>query len=185
MISPATAFPDRIKWSESFDPTFLQNEVRSIVSELTQQSYVYYHVVPLDDGPVKDSPAFKWAETPMLKGCSYFEEMLRFFRTEVTSVRLMRLEAGAEVREHSDPLLDAAHREVVRLTVPIFSNDDVTFLLNGTPVPMHPGELWYMRLSDRHSVLNNSPEERINLSIDVTYNDWLEEKLVTYAKLDR
>ncbi|PCK04834.1 MAG: hypothetical protein COA42_18820 [Alteromonadaceae bacterium] len=48
------------------------------------------------------------------------------------------------------------------------------FLLNGTEVAMQPGELWYMKLSERHSVHNNSSNERINMSIDVKWNDWVE-----------
>ena len=94
----------------------------------------------------------------MLRGCSYLQEVFGSFETEIVSIRLMRLEAGAELKEHTDPTLDAVHREIVRLTLPVFSDDQVLFLLNGTEVPMKPGELWYMKLSDRHSVHNNSPE---------------------------
>ena len=124
------------------------------------------------------------ADPSVLEGCAYIEEMLESFEAEVVSVRLMRLEAGAIVREHTDPTLDAAHREVIRLTVPVFSNDDVTFLLNDIPVPMRPGEVWYLRLSDRHSVLNESQEERVNLSIDLVFNDWLEEELRSRWNVD-
>lgn len=120
-----------------------------------------------------------WREEPMLKGCPYLQEIFGGFETEITSIRLMRLEAGAELKEHSDPTLDAVHREIVRLTLPVFSDDLVIFLLNGTEVPMKPGELWYMKLSDRHSVHNNSPNERINMSIDVMWNEWVERWLAS------
>lgn len=163
--------------------------MRALISELKQQHYVYYMVVPLrgPQGPARltegtdysDPSIFKWANYPPLDNCSYIKEMLQSFEADVTNVRLMRLEAGAVVKEHSDPMLDAAHRNVIRLTVPVFSNDDVKFLLNDSPVPMRPGEVWYLRLSDRHSVLNDSPEERINLSIDLVYNNWLEAKLTS------
>jgi quercetin dioxygenase-like cupin family protein len=109
------------------------------------------------------------------------EEVFQSFDAEIASIRLMRLEAGAVVKEHNDPTLDADFQEIVRLTLPICSDDAVTFLLNGTEVPMRPGELWYMRLSDRHSVHNDSPHERINMSIDLVWNDWVERLLTSRA----
>jgi hypothetical protein len=42
---------------------------------------------------------------------------------------------------------------------------------------MKAGELWYLRLSDLHSVQNKSPQERIHLSIDVVVNDWVEDQI--------
>ena len=119
----------------------------------------------------------------MLKGCLCLQEVFAELETEITSIRLMRLEAGAALKEHTDPTLDAVHREVVRLTLPVFSCDRVTFLLNGTEVPMKPGELWYLKLSERHSVHNNSPNERINMSIDVKWNAWVEAWLASNINL--
>jgi hypothetical protein len=66
----------------------------------------------------------------------------------------------------------------VRLHVPIFTNDEVEFLLNGTAVPLNEGELWYLRLSDPHSVLNRGQTERVQLSIDVVVNDWVVDRIV-------
>ncbi len=176
--SVADSLPDRIRLDRRYDVERLRKDVDLIVSSLTQPFYVYYSPVPLA-AEVKTPPSHGWSEEPMLKGCSYLQEIFQSFETEITSIRLMRLESGAELQEHTDPTLDAVHREVVRLTLPIFSDDQVIFLLNGTEVPMQPGELWYMKLSERHSVHNNSPNERINMSIDVTWNAWLEDWLAS------
>lgn len=70
----------------------------------------------------------------------------------------------------------------VRLHVPIFTNDEVDFMLNGVRVPLKPGELWYMKLSDPHSVTNNSSQERIQLSIDVIVDDWVEDLILSGDK---
>lgn len=171
--SIADSLPDRIQLDQQYDIGQLQNDVRTIVSSLLQPFYVYYSPVPLASD-VKDPSEHDWSEEPMLKDCPYLQKIFSEFKTEITSIRLMRLEAGAELKEHTDPTLDAVHREIVRLTLPVFSNDQVLFLLNKTEVPMKPGELWYMKLSDPHSVHNNSPDERINMSIDVTWNEWVE-----------
>ena len=176
--SISDTLPDRIKLDREYDVARLQREVAEIVSSLTRQIYVYYSAVPLARDVAVPSE-HNWADNPMLKGCSYLQEIFAEFQTEITSIRLMRLEGGAELKEHTDPTLDAVHREIVRLTLPVFSNDEVTFLLNGTEVPMKPGELWYMKLSERHSVHHNGENERINMSIDVTWNDWLENWLAS------
>lgn len=174
----ANILPDRIRLNRRYDVPRLQADVNAIVSSLVQQFYVYYMPVPLVSN-VKSPTTHDWAAEPMLKGCTYLHEILAEFETEITSIRLMRLESGAELKEHTDPTLDAIHREVIRLTLPVFSDEHVIFLLNGTQVPMQLGELWYMTLSQRHSVHNHSPNERINMSIDVAWNEWVEDWLTS------
>ncbi|WP_154224514.1 aspartyl/asparaginyl beta-hydroxylase domain-containing protein [Marinicella rhabdoformis] len=172
---PSTShiLPDRIKLDRSFDINRLCSDVKEVVSTLQQQFYIYYSAIPLARNVAQPS-THDWAAEPMLKGCHYLQEIFSGFETEITSIRLMRLEAGAVLKEHTDPTLDAELREVVRLTLPVFSDDLVAFYLNGTVVPMQPGELWYLKLSERHSVENNSAVERINMSIDVAWNPWVE-----------
>ena len=172
-VSIAESLPDRIKLDKEFDVSRMTEEVRLIISEMPSAAFIYYSAIELLDGEVEDPAGFGW-DDPMLKGCSYFQEAFRFIETEIASIRLMRLGAGEEIKEHSDPMLDACHREVVRLTVPIISDENTTFWLNGTVVPMQPGETWYLKLSERHRVQNSGPVERVNMSIDVMWNDWLE-----------
>jgi hypothetical protein len=94
----------------------------------------------------------------------------------------LRLEAGAIVKEHTDPTLDlGTENSVIRLTIPILSDDTVEFFLNGSPVPMLPGECWYLRLSDPHRIVNAGAMERINLTIDMVPNEWVKSLL---AKID-
>jgi hypothetical protein len=42
-----------------------------------------------------------------------------------------------------------------------------------TCVIMEPGIVWYLRLSDPHSVINNGISDRMHLVIDAAVNDWL------------
>ncbi len=180
VLSVVDTLPDRIRLDRRYDVEQLQHDVRAIVSSLTQPTYIYYSPVPLTRDVT--TPATQdWAAEPMLKDCSYLHKVFAGFETAITSIRLMRLEAGAELKEHSDPTLDAVHREIVRLTLPVFSESGVDFLLNGTKVPMQPGELWYLKLSEPHSVHNNGATERINMSIDVVWNQWVEDWLAANA----
>jgi len=38
---------------------------------------------------------------------------------------------------------------------------------------MAPGSVWYLRLADPHSVVNDGDIDRVHLVIDAEMNDWL------------
>ena len=85
---------------------------------------------------------------PRLKKSPYLNSVVDTFKanTRVTLVRLLRLAPGAVVKEHTDPTLGLEqHKSVIRLTIPIVTNDEVKFFLNNELVPMKPGECWYLR----------------------------------------
>ena len=57
--------------------------------------------------------------------------------------------------------------------MPVETNDAVDFRLNGTPCPMPAGSVWYLRLSDPHSVANRGTTDRVHMVIDAAANGWL------------
>lgn len=183
---------DRVKLPFTFDVQKMLTDIEKM--ELPE--FVYYDVMPLrSPAHVVDSsipfppPAddyadgswCDWMDTPSLKNSPYLTEIVDFFKdkTKVTLVRLLRLEAGAVVKEHTDPTLGIqVDKSVVRLTIPILVNDDVTFYLNKTPLNMELGECWYLRLTDPHSIVNAGTTQRINMSIDMIPNEWLTEQIL-------
>jgi hypothetical protein len=44
-------------------------------------------------------------------------------------------------------------------------------------VVMAPGEAWYLRLSDPHSVANRGTTDRVHLVIDCVVDAWLTDQL--------
>lgn len=176
---------DRSRLDVTFDVNRLQHETLEVVRQFPP-TYVHYSVIPLtvagDRNPdvtdYSDPDWTTWIETPLLTDCQYIREVLTSLQCRKTNVRLLRLEPGGELKEHTDPQLNLAFRNQVRLHIPVFTSELVEFLLNGTPVPLRPGELWYLRLSDPHSVRNGGPNERIQLSIDVVVNEWVEKMIV-------
>lgn len=117
-----------------------------------------------------------WLNTQELLDSPYLLSIINSFRkkTEVTLVRLLRLAPDSIVKEHTDPTLAIeVHKSVIRLTIPIYTNDKVDFYLNDKIVPMKIGECWYLRLTDPHKVLNNGETERVNLTIDMIPNEWV------------
>jgi len=91
-------------------------------------------------------------------------------------VRLMRLTPGSVIKPHYDHNL-AAEWGAARVHVPITTNPDVEYLLNGTPLAMTPGETWYLRLADEHAVANRGTTDRVHLVIDCIVDDWFAEML--------
>jgi hypothetical protein len=183
---------DRIKLPFIYDV----NRMIEDIQKMKLGHFVYYDVMPLR-GPahVVDSsipfppPAddyadgswCDWLDTPALRNSPYLNEIVDFFKdkTKVTLVRLLRLEAGSVVKEHTDPTLGIQiHKSVIRLTIPILVNDQVTFYLNGRPVEMGLGECWYLRLTDPHSIVNAGDSQRINMSIDMIPNEWVTSQLL-------
>lgn len=173
---------DRIKLPLSLD----LEKMRAEVSALPLHAYIEYSVLALTEPrplaratPVSDYADGSWAEwldTPLLLACPYLRRVVNDFRshTTVTLVRLLRLAPGGIVKEHTDPTLGLEQeRSVIRLTIPIYTNPGVAFVLNDATVHMRPGECWYLRFSDPHRVVNEGETERINLSIDMIPNDWV------------
>jgi len=178
---------DRVKLPFEFDMNALQRDVGA----LAQRNFIYYSVIPLRapahqvDASIPFPPPAEdyadgswtdWLDTEELTQSPALLSVVDFFRenTTVNLVRLLRLESGALVKEHTDPTLALEEeKSMIRLTIPIFNNDQVEFILNDELVPMKQGECWYLKLNDPHRVNNLGTEERINLTIDVIPNDWI------------
>lgn len=178
---------DRVKLSLEFDAARMLTDVR----RMNLPPFVYYNVMPLRApahlvDPSAPMPAAAddfadgswsdWLDTNALKSAPYLTEVVDTFRehTTVTLVRILRLEPSSEIKEHTDPTLGLhIERSVVRLTIPIQAEPEVVFYLNNQPVPMKPGECWYLRLTDPHRIVHGGRLERINLTIDMVPNDWV------------
>lgn len=186
---------DRLKLDLQFDPLRLQADLKILESADWIQHFVVqnyegdWSVIPLR-GPAaathpvmmiySDPTCSEFADTPFLKDCHYFRSVLNSFRCPLMAVRLMKLSKGSRIKEHSDHDLDA-NTGTARIHVPIVTNEDVEFRLNGSIVKMNPGECWYLRLSDPHSVENNGSQDRVHLVIDASVNDWLRDQLNGYG----
>jgi hypothetical protein len=124
------------------------------------------NIIP--DAP--DISAFR--ATDLLRRSAYFQQVLASFQCPLQAVRLLRLHAGSNIAEHVDHALDFEDGEV-RIHIPILTNDEVRFYLDGARLVMAPGECWYTNVNLPHSVENRSPTDRVHLVIDCQVNDWL------------
>ncbi|MFL6335729.1 MAG: aspartyl/asparaginyl beta-hydroxylase domain-containing protein [Pyrinomonadaceae bacterium] len=83
--------------------------------------------------------------------------------TPVVFARFMTLEPGGVINEHRDAFLG---ERVVRLHVPIKTNDQAQLFINGRLCRWLPGELWYGDFSLPHWGANHGSPDRVHLVID-------------------
>ncbi|MDX6476073.1 MAG: hypothetical protein QOH95_1584 [Gaiellaceae bacterium] len=114
----------------------------------------------------------RYADTENLAACPSLAAAVAAFLCPLQAVRLLRLGPGARVREHRDYRLGFDDGEV-RIHVPITTNPDVEFVVDGASIVMAPGESWYVDFNLPHSVANAGAADRVHLVVDCVLNDWL------------
>lgn len=184
--------PDRIKLNLKFDPRRLQQDLIKLeaidwIEHFVKQNYLgSWSVIPLRgpanaSHPVKmiysDPTCSEFTDTPFLDSCEYILHVLTQFKCPMHAVRLMKLTPGSRINEHTDFDL-SLEQGFARLHIPMVTNMQVDFRLNGTRVVLQEGECWYLRLSDQHSVENRGQADRVHLVIDAQVNTWLSNKLL-------
>ncbi len=106
--------------------------------------------------------------------CPVLMQVIASFQCTVKAARVLRLAAGATIREHHDADLIWSDGEA-RLHIPLATNPDVAFYVDDQRVRMLAGECWYLNLSKSHRVQNRGITERVHLVLDCGVNDWLAE----------
>jgi hypothetical protein len=114
-----------------------------------------------------------FADTEILARCTYIQQVLASFRCQTEAVRFLKLSAGSSIREHRDYKL-GYEDGVVRVHIPVHTNADVQFFLDGKRLSMLEGECWYLNFNLPHRVENRSSQDRVHLVIDCVLNDWLD-----------
>lgn len=180
-------FPDRLRLPLDFDPAGLAADMANFskgewIEHFVKQNYDGdWSVIPLR-GPAgashpvqmiySDPGRTDFEDTPMLAGSRTFRAVLDAFACPLHAVRLMRLSPGSVIKEHHDNDL-CFEQGMVRIHIPVVTNDGVDFRLNGMRCVMAAGSCWYLRLSDPHSVANRGVTDRVHLVIDAVVNDWI------------
>jgi ribosomal protein S18 acetylase RimI-like enzyme len=190
----AVSTPATVRLPLSYNAAALQADAAQFLNEefIPHFNRAYYEgdwsVVPLrsiggrPDQIYPDPTATRaYADTPLLDRCPAVREVLGTLQCEFQAVRFLRLKSGSVIKEHRDFQLELEDGEV-RLHVPVFTNPDVEFILNGNRVLMNPGELWYCNFNLPHSVANRGATDRIHLVMDCFMNDWLRNLILSSAK---
>lgn len=123
------------------------------------------HILSLSDKHYKD--------TTILKRCPYFQEVIDSFKCEKTSVRLMALGAGSQIKMHTDKGT-SFEDGIARLHIPIVTTPDICFTIEDEEIHFSAGNTWYLNANCLHGVNNESQKPRIHLMLDCIVNPWLE-----------
>lgn len=115
-----------------------------------------------------------YKNTDFLNECPYLKEVLDHFECPLHTVRLMKLKAGAVIKEHRDNELYFEKGEI-RMHIPVITHPDVEFYLDKERIVLKEGECWYGNFFLPHSVKNNSTTDRVHLVIDAVVNDWIKD----------
>lgn len=114
--------------------------------------------------------------TAALERCPQLRAALDTLPGRRSRARLMRLRPGAHIFRHSDPLEQIA-QDLLRIHVPVVTNPDVEFRVNGHRIEMRPGEVWNVDVRFPHEVANRGREHRVHLIVDVLPGTGLRELL--------
>ncbi|CAN5427537.1 hypothetical protein BH11BAC5_BH11BAC5_08660 [soil metagenome] len=136
--------------------------------------------IAIHSGSLQTNMQYK--DTTLLDDCPYLASILNHFKCEKMSVRLMNLNAGASIKEHSDYDMSLEEGEA-RFHIPVLTNNSVAFFIEEEQIPMQEGECWYLNLSLRHRVNNSGVTNRIHLVVDCKVNDWVKGFIHDYADL--
>jgi Aspartyl/Asparaginyl beta-hydroxylase len=170
-----------------FDAARLQQAVNAIQSKYWLAHYQKLHytggwsAIPLRSIDGKDDNIFVMPETEgtykntnLLTSSAYLQEVLNVFQCPLLGARLLKLDAGAVIKEHRDADL-AFEMGEVRIHVPVITDEAVDFLLDKERMQLKEGESWYMNFNLPHSIHNRSSIDRIHLVIDAKVNDWIKD----------
>lgn len=184
-----------LQLNKQFDAHKMQQEVALLESGFWKEHYNKAHyeggwtilplrsingspdnIISIHATAATKNPAYQ--DTVLLEQSAYLRSVLDFFQCEKTSVRLMKLDTGAVIKEHCDHDLSFEDGEV-RFHIPVSTNPAVEFFLSDERILMQEGECWYLNLTLKHRINNFGHTDRIHLVLDCKVNDWLNEQFAT------
>jgi aspartyl/asparaginyl beta-hydroxylase len=110
--------------------------------------------------------------TDALERTPYFRQILDGLKCPKEVVRILFLPPGGHIRDHFD-FHTSFQFGLLRLHIPIVTNREVVFVIDGERVIWQPGELWFGDFSKVHSVRNGGEIVRVHMVIDVQINDFV------------
>ena len=129
---------------------------------------------------VKVDTKLQWTTLKDNKTMKPILDILDKLPCEFERVRFMRLEAGKNIGKHTDKIdkdIGFDDGDIIRIHIPIRTNDDVIFTLYentrdkaGTEYNLKTGHYYYTDVTKAHAVRNTSNIDRIHLVADCYSN---------------
>jgi Aspartyl/Asparaginyl beta-hydroxylase len=102
--------------------------------------------------------------TSNLARCPYLRQVLAYFRSPLTDVRVRRAEPGTSSPAHYDGHYAAFSR--YRLHLPLVTDSRILFRCNGRQVHMDRGEVWLFDRLSLYGISNPTQRPRVHITIE-------------------
>ena len=179
------------------DPARLQQDLRQMQEDywIAQNRYkadmanwdgVSVYSISGDAHDLRCADRLPVRKTPAGEKCPYIcNELLPQFKAPWLRVVFYRLRAGAQIGEHRDVSENRVTPGVIRIHIPVVTNDKVVMYVDGRPYKFPVGTAWYFDATARHRVENNGDQDRIHLVFDLKINKAFDEMLKPLTVNDR
>ena len=130
-----------------------------------------FHLIEPSPNGKKDERGLTYQTTPELDKSPYLQSILDTFQCDKFTFRIHNLVSKGKIELHRDTgsgLLS----NIVRIHIPVTTNDEVYFYVDGERVCMKNGECWHANVTLPHEVENRSNNDRLQLMIDCDLNEW-------------
>lgn len=173
-----------IRFNFHFDVQKMAQELRGIASSFetihsrsTQDDMLKgIHLITSVAGSGQTADSHSYQATPELEKSPYLQSVLDTFKCDKFNFRVHNLTSGGKITLHRDHGRSIKDR-VIRIHIPVTTNEEIYFYVNGERVQMQNGECWLADISKPHEVENRSPTDRMQLMIDCDLNEWWEKIL--------
>jgi hypothetical protein len=177
-----------IRFNFQFDVQKMAEELRVIASSFetihsrsTQDNMLQgiHLITSIADGQ-RTAEGHTYQVSPELERSPYLQSVLETFKCDKFNYRVHNLTPQGKITLHRDHGRSIKDR-VIRIHIPVTTNDDIYFYVDGERIQMQNGECWLADISKPHEVENRSPTDRMQLMIDCDLNDWWEKILADHG----
>ena len=155
-------------------------------SDMTNWDGIAVYSISGDPHDLRCADRLPVRKTPAGERCDYLcRELLPQFHAPWLRVVFYRLRAGARIGEHRDLAENRVTPGVIRIHVPVVTNDGVVMYVNGESYRFPPGSAWYFDATARHRVENNGDSDRIHLVFDLKPSKEFDQMLKPLTLSDR
>lgn len=112
-----------------------------------------------------------YKDTPLMAETPYLSSIIDSWKCEKEAVRLLALAPGSIIKPHKDSGCSYGDGNF-RIHIPILTNKEVRFTVDGETLSLEEGTCWYMDFGKTHAVKNNGTTNRVHLIMDCIRNEW-------------
>lgn len=121
-----------------------------------------------------------YQDTPLLDQLPYLRSIIEEWECPKETIRLLALHPGAEIKPHRD-LGCNYEGGVLRIHIPIQTNNQLKFMVGGEQLKLAEGSCWYIDFDQTHSIINAGENVRVHLVIDALRNEWTDRLFEAYG----